>query len=260
MNALDAAMLGALLAAGRRLRDESDLRAVVLSGEGRAFCAGIDLTSLSSKEERERTLVNVAARDLQDVNVAQLAVMQWRQLPVPVIAAVHDVAFGAGFQLALGADMRFATPFARMSVMEVQWGLVPDMGGMYLLRELVRRDVAAELITSGRIFTGDEAQRLGLATRVCDDPIGEALTFAKQIAGRSPDAIRAGKRLLSLHDEALRNRILRGESSEQLALLRTANHAEAVRAGLAGETPDFGRAEPPPVDPVLDGAVRMPPK
>lgn len=247
MNALDAATFEALIAAGRHLHDAPDVRAVVLSSSGRAFCAGIDVISLSSKKERERTIANLAVRNLQDMNIAQWAVMQWRQLPVPVIAAVHDVAFGAGFQLALGADVRFATASARMSVMEVQWGLVPDMGGMYLLRELVRRDVAAELIASGRIFTGDEAQRLGLVTRVCDDPIGEALTFARQIAGRSPDAIRGGKRLLSLHDDALRNRILRGEGSEQMTLLRSASHEEAVRAERAGEVPRFGRAEPPPV-------------
>ena len=240
LNALDNAMFEALVAAGARLAKDEDVRAVVLSGEGRGFCAGIDLSNLSDGDGQDRTNVDIASRAFDGINIAQHAVMQWRRLPVPVIAAVQDVAFGGGFQLALGADMRFVAPRARMAMMEVKWGLVPDMAGMFLLRGLVRPDLAAELLASGRIFDGEEAAELGLATRVCVDPLAEALAFAAQIAGRSPDAIRAGKRLLSICDETLATRILNAEAAEQQALFGTANQVEAVRAGMARETPAFG--------------------
>lgn len=246
MNALDSAMFEALVDAGTRLADDPDVRAVVLSGDGRGFCAGIDLSNLADPEGRDRTRIDIASRAYAGINIAQHAVMQWRRLPVPVIAAVQDVAFGGGFQLALGADMRFVAPRARLALMEVKWGLIPDMAGMLLLRDLVRPDLLAELLASGRIFDGEEAARLGLATRVCADPLVEALAFARDMAERSPDAIRAGKRLLSVRDEALAIRILNAEAIEQQALFGTANQAEAVRAGMAKDTPRFGPAAPPP--------------
>lgn len=249
MNALDQPMFDALVEAGDRLSGDDDVRVVVLSGDGRGFCAGIDLANLADREGRDRTRIDISSRAYGGINVAQHAVMQWRRLPVPVIAAVQDVAFGGGFQLALGADMRFVAPTARMALMEVKWGLIPDMAGMALLRDLVRPDLAAELLASGRIFDGEEAARLGLATRVCPDPLAEALAFAREIAGRSPDAIRAGKRLLSIRDEALYMRILNAEATEQQALFGTANQAEAVRAGVAKESPVFG---PPAAAPVHD--------
>ena len=124
--------------------------------------------------------------------------MVWREIPVPVIAAVHGVAFGGGYQLQLSADMRFVTPDAKLSVLEIKWGLIPDMAGMALLRGLVRDDVARELTYSGRIFSGQEALEMGLATRVCADHRAEALAFARDVAGKNPEAIRAGKRLLNL--------------------------------------------------------------
>jgi len=247
MNALDGAMFEALVEAGTQLAGNDDVRAVVLSGEGRGFCAGIDLSNLADPQGRDRARIDIASRAYDGVNIAQHAVMQWRRLPVPVIAAIQDVAFGGGFQLALGADMRFVAPDARLALMEVKWGLIPDMAGMFLLRGLVRPDLAAELLASGRVFTGEEAARLGLATRVCADPVAEALSFAGEIAAKSPDAIRAGKRLLSFADEALCTRILNAEATEQQALFGTANQAEAVRAGLAKEQARFG---PPAAAPV----------
>lgn len=247
MNALDAGMFEALVDAGRAIAEAGDVRAVVLSGEGRGFCAGLDLSNLADNSGQNRARIDISSRDHDGINMAQHAVMQWRQLPVPVIAAVHDVAFGGGFQLALGADMRFVAPKARMALMEVKWGLIPDMGGMFLLRGLVRRDQAAELLASGRIFTGEEAERLGLATRLCDDPVAEALQFAREIAGRSPDAIRAGKRLLSYGDDTSWVRILNAEAIEQQALFGKANQVEAVRAGMAKDAPSFGPASAAPL-------------
>src|ERR1700737_3127669 len=135
MNALDAAMFDALVAASDRLAQEKGVRAVVLSGEGRSFCAGLDMGRFAAMKEQGGTgVAGGEARDLTTrthglANFPQQAVWGWRQLPVPVIAAIQGVAFGGGFQLALGADIRFLAPDARMSIMEIKWGLVPDMAG-----------------------------------------------------------------------------------------------------------------------------------
>jgi enoyl-CoA hydratase/carnithine racemase len=169
--------------------------------------------------------------------------MVWREVPVPVIAAIQDVALGGGFQLALGADLRFVAPDARMSLAEINWGLIPDMAGMVLMRRLARDDVIRELIYSGRRFGGAEAAQLGFATRVCGDPRAEALTFAAEIAGgRNPDAIRADKRLLELAVSGDQHAILRAESEEQHALIGTPNQVEAVQANLQKRTASFADA------------------
>ena len=153
-------------------------------------------------ERRQRDSRAAKSRDLTKrthglANFPQQAVWGWRQLPVPVIAAIQGVAFGGGFQLALGADMRFLAPDARMSIMEIKWGLVPDMAGTPILASLVRDDILRELTYTGRIFSAQEALYYGLATRICDDPRAAALEVAREIAGKSPDAIRAAKRMLN---------------------------------------------------------------
>ena len=247
MNALDDAMFGALVATGERLKTHKGVRAVVLSGKGRAFCAGLDTRNfgqMASGTHRVNletiTGSNTApARTPGGANRAQQAVTVWREIPVPVIAAVHGVAFGGGLQLCLGADMRFVTPDAKLSVMEIKWGLIPDMAGIVLMRGLVRDDMARELIFSGRIFNGQEALGLGLATRVCDDPRREALAFAKEVAAKSPDAIRAGKRLLALAAEDGQRAILLAETDEQAKLIGSPNQVEAVRANLEKRAPQF---------------------
>jgi enoyl-CoA hydratase/carnithine racemase len=241
MNALDDAMFSALVETGERLKAQKGVRAVVISGEGRAFCAGLDMGNfgqMASGESRgPRTLET--ARTPGGANRAQQAVMVWREIPVPVIAAVHGVAFGGGFQLALGADLRFVASDTRMSVMEIKWGLVPDMAGIVLLRGLLRDDVARELTFSGRIFNGQDAVSLGLATRVCEDPRAEALAFAREVAAKNPDAIRAGKRLLDLAAEADQHAILLAETTEQVKLIGSPNQVEAVKANLEKRAPQF---------------------
>lgn len=229
MNALDQRMFEALAEAGAQLRERGDVRAIVLSGEGRAFCAGLDLRNFTNMARGEARM-DLAVRSHGDANAAQHVVLQWRELPVPVIAAVHGVAFGGGFQLMLGADIRFVKPDTKLSIMEIKWGLVPDMAGMVLLRELIRPDVAAELIYSGRIFDGAEALAMGLATQLHDDPLAAALAAARAIAGQSPDAIRAAKRILGIHDTALPARILKAETDEQMTLISSPNQVEAVLA------------------------------
>lgn len=234
MNALDDAMFQALIDAGEQLRADKSVRAVVLSGEGRAFCAGLDMGNfqkMASGDGASDRLVNTKRSD-GGANRAQHAVMVWREIPAPVIAAVHGVAFGGGFQLMLGADMRFVAPDTRLSILEIKWGLVPDMSGIVLLRTLLRDDVARELTYSGRVFNGEEAVRLGVATRVCADPHAEALAFAQEIAQKSPDAIKGAKRLFNLAADADQHAILLAESVEQTALLGSPNQIEAVTAGL----------------------------
>jgi enoyl-CoA hydratase/carnithine racemase len=242
MNALDDAMFSALVATGERLKTEKGVRAVVISGVGRAFCAGLDMGNFGQMATGDRRAAGgnlETPRTAGGANRAQQAVMVWREIPVPVIAAVHGVAFGGGFQLALGADLRFVAPDTRLSVMEIKWGLVPDMAGIVLMRGLVRDDVARELTFSGRIFNGQEAVSLGLATRVCEDPLAEALAFAREVAARNPDAIRAGKRLLDLAAEGDQHAILLAETTEQVKLIGSPNQVEAVKANLEKRAPQF---------------------
>jgi enoyl-CoA hydratase/carnithine racemase len=244
MNALDAAMFEALVAATERLACEKGVRVVVLSGEGRAFCAGLDMERFAAmKENGGNGIAGGEKRDLSArthglANFPQQAVWGWRQLPVPVIAAIHGVAFGGGFQLALGADIRLLAPDARMSIMEIKWGLVPDMAGTPILASLVRDDILRELTYTGRIFSAQEALSYGLATRITDDPRMMAFELAREIAGKSPDAIRAAKRMLN-NLSVDPGPALLAESIEQQKLLGSPNQTEAVRANMEKRAPRF---------------------
>jgi enoyl-CoA hydratase/carnithine racemase len=235
MNALDDAMFSALIETGEALKTRKGLRAVVLSGEGRAFCAGLDMgnfAKMASGERRGGSGLLDTPRTPAGANRAQQTVMVWREIPVPVIAAVHGVAFGGGFQLTLGADMRFVAPDARLSILEIKWGLVPDMAGIVLLRGLLRDDVVRELTYTGRMFSGEEAAQLGIATRVCADPRAEAIAVAREIAGKSPDAVRGAKRLFNLAADGEPKEILLAESVEQAALIGSPNQIEAVMSNM----------------------------
>ena len=243
-NALDMAMFSALVAAGERLKTEPGLRAVVLSGNGPDFCAGLDFGAFQAMAGGERL---TAAVELPSATgparaTGQRAAYVWAELPVPVIAAVRGNALGGGLQISLGADIRIVTPDARLSVFEVAWGLIPDMTGTQLLPELVGRDVAKELTYTGRIVSGEEAVRIGLATRTDPDPLAAALAMAREIAGRSPHAIRAAKRLLDL---AGRTDLASGFAAEQeeiRALIGSPNQVEAVTARFEKRDPMFGEA------------------
>lgn len=235
MNALDQAMFEGILEAGDRLRDMKGLRCVVLSGEGKAFCAGLDMASfaaMKSHDDGKSVTRDLPRRTHGIANRPQQCAWQWRTLPVPVIAAVHGVAFGGGFQIMLGADMRYATPDARLSVMEIKWGLVPDLAGTQLMRHLAREDVVRELTYTGRIFSGEEGQKLGLVTRVVADPHAAALETAKEIASKSPDAIRAAKRILNDAVAVDAATGLMAESVEQQKLIGSPNQIEAVMSNL----------------------------
>lgn len=220
MNALDDAMFAALAEVIDAIAS-SDARVAVLSGEGPSFCAGLDrgmFTQMLAGEPIIGIPDDLAERTHGDCNLPQHIVMGWRRLSIPVIAALHGVALGGGLQLALGADVRITAPDARLGFLEIRWGLVPDMGAFALLPNLVRDDLIRELVFSGREVSGDEAVAIGLATRVAADPFKAAMTLAGEIAGHSPAAIRAAKRLAGSMGES-EETVLHLESVEQKRLV-----------------------------------------
>lgn len=237
-NALDRAMFESLVDAAAQLAADKSVRAVVLHGEGKSFCSGLDVASFMSGQGGVGVLME---RDGDRVaNLAQRVSYDWSLVPAPVIAAIHGNCFGGGLQIALGADIRIAAPSAKLSVMEVKWGLVPDMGITQTLPRLVPIDVAKELTFTGRIVSGSEAVALGLVTRSTDDPLAAALALAAEIAQRSPDAVRAAKRLYDrtwVSDDTAAALLL--ESELQDGLIGKPNQLAAVKAGMTGEPPVF---------------------
>lgn len=242
-NALSPDMFKAIIEAGQNLAEAKDVRAVVLSGNGRGFCAGLDMESMqglaNSGESQEGAASSLLARGEGPENHAQRPAWVWKTLPVPVIAAIHGVAYGGGIQIALGADIRIAAPDAKLSVMEIKWGLVPDMSLTQTLRDVVTLDVAKELTFTGRVLSGEDAKELGLVTRVAENPHEAAMALAREIAGKSPDAIRAGKKLFedSWHADARTG--LELEASLQTGLIGQPNQVEAVMANFEKRAPEF---------------------
>ena len=240
MNALDPAMMSAIAEAIGVLNTMPGLRVVVLSGEGRAFCAGLDLSSLGSGEGTQGSSgSDLSARSHGDANLPQHIAWGWRTLPVPVIAAAHGVAFGGGFQILSGADIKIAHRDTRCAIMEMKWGLVPDMAGFPLWRGLVRDDVLRELTYTNREFSGTEALAYGFVTHIADDPHAMAIDLARVIANKNPHAVRGAKRLCNLAHHATDAELLLAETVEQLKVIRTPNQIEAVMAGMAKRTPVF---------------------
>ncbi|SDW15083.1 Enoyl-CoA hydratase/carnithine racemase [Ruegeria halocynthiae] len=237
MNALDDAMIKAILAAGQEVA-AADIRAVVLSGEGKGFCAGLDMASFASMAHKDPTEW-LMTRSHEDANEMQELALIWRRVPVPVICAIQGVAYGGGLQIALGADIRIAHPEAKLAVMEMKWGIIPDMGGMVLLPELVRSDVLRLLTYTARPIAAPQAADWGLVTKLSDDPLTEALALAEDIAGKSPSAIRAAKRLIDVAVTRDRAQVLLAESSEQVDLIGKPDQMEVVMAQMQGRKPEF---------------------
>jgi enoyl-CoA hydratase/carnithine racemase len=249
-NALDGAMFSALAEAGERLKTEKGVRAVVLSGEGSSFCAGLDFSSFQSMAggggagggdgDGGNAGGNPGSmKEGRITHLGQQVSWVWQEVPVPVIAAVHGHALGGGIQIALGADIRIVHPDTQMSVREVHWGLVPDMTGTLMLSQLVRADVAKELVFTARVFDGREAYALGLATKLSETPYDDAMALAREIASRSPDAVRGAKELI--------NGLLHEKAAEQFAaerriigsLIGRPNQVETVMANFEKRAPVF---------------------
>lgn len=239
-NALSPEMFKAIVDAGERLAEAKEVRAVVLSGNGRGFCAGLDMASMQGLGDPGRdageALLN---RDDREENFAQRPAYVWKRLPVPTIAALHGVAYGGGCQIALGADIRFAAPDAKISVMEIKWGLIPDMSITQTLRDVVPMDVAKELTFTGRVLNGEQARQAGLVTHVADDPHAAAMELAREIAGKSPDAVRAGKKLFETTWHADARTGLELEAALQQTLIGSSNQVEAVKANFEKRAPEF---------------------
>ncbi len=236
-NALDVAMFEQITGAADRLASEAGVRAIVLHGEGPSFCSGLDVVSIMAAGNGLDGLVDRVRGEVP--NWFQRAAHAWLELPMPVIAALHGNCFGGGLQIALGADIRIAAPSTRLSVMEVKWGLVPDMSITRTLPRLVGIDVAKELTFTGRVFDGAEAAALGVVTRGADDPLAAARELAAEIAARSPDAVRAAKRLYDESWTGDAQRTLALEAELQLGLIGSPNQLAAVAAGFAKEPAEF---------------------
>lgn len=238
-NALDLAMFDALVETSDSLAAEQSLRCVVLSGEGESFCAGLDFSSFQGMAGDNNTKAPTESQEGRITHRGQQAVYGWTDMPVPVIAALKGHALGGGIQLALGADIRIIAPGTKMSVLEIRWGLVPDMTGTQALVELVGLDVAKELTFTGRMVEAEEAVEIGLATHLDDDPHGRAMAMAHEIAGKSPHAIRAGKRLLNQAAKLSTADGFAAEREEIAELIGSPNQVETVKAWFDKREPQF---------------------
>lgn len=236
-NALDWNMFCGLTAAAKAIRRDRSVRAVILQGEGPSFCSGLDVPSFGKEPGK---MLRIGLKYGRMTNLAQRAAWCWRELPVPVIAVVHGRCYGGGLQIALACDFRYAKPDAELSVMEVKWGLIPDMTGSVTLRELLPMDKAKELTMTGRTFTGAEAKLLNLVTDVTSEPLAAAEKLASQIAGRSPDAVAAGKALFHRTWVAGVWRAFCTETWLQWRMFFSRNQRVAMKAGMAKEAPKFG--------------------
>lgn len=239
LNGLDFQMFEALISAAKKIERDKDIRAVILQGEGKAFCAGLDFAGVGKTPVK--MALNFFRAPGKATNLYQEVCWAWRELPVPVVAVIHGHCYGGGMQIALACDFRFTTPDAQLSILEAKWGLVPDMSGSVTLRELLGMDVAKRLTMTGEIFDGTRAKELGLVTEVTENPLKAAEELLAQILTRSPDAVAATKALLHRTRHVSPRAAFRIESRFQRKLLMGANHKIAKAAGMAKELPKFAR-------------------
>ena len=237
MNALDSTQFNAIIEAGEKVGKDPSVRVVVLNGAGHAFCAGLDIMSL--KADSEVTDNPLIPRTHGIANTWQQAAWVWRDLPVPVIAAVHGVAFGGGLQIMLGADINYIKSDTKLSVMEMKWGLIPDMAGTQLMRHSVRDDIIRELTYTNRVFSGTEAVEYGFATHVSENPLEEAMKLATEIAGKSPSAIVKAKKVLNAAPYLSREDGLLMESVEQDGIINKKNQLESVFSSMQKRAGNF---------------------
>lgn len=236
-NALDLALFEGIREAGEGLVERGDVRAIVLHGEGPSFCSGLDYPSLmQSGTDMGEALFGGGDGE---ANNAQMTALIWRKVAAPVICAIHGNALGGGLQIAAGADIRIAEPGAKLSVMEVKWGLIPDMGITVSLAGQLAPDTAKELTMTGRIVSGEQAAQLGLVTRNADDPLTAARELAAELAGKSPDAVRAAKQLFDTSWGADRRNALALEATLQQRMFSGPNQMEAVAAAMEKREPNF---------------------
>jgi len=238
-NAIDVEMFEAFIDTGGELARDKTLRAVILTGEGEHFCAGIDLSVFQGAGINAASDGRMGPRDSSPANFFQSAAYVWREIPVPVIAAIRGAAYGGGLQIALGADIRYARADAQLSVMEIKWGIIPDMAISSTAHHVVPVDRLKELAYTGRVISGSEAFAQGLVTAVKDDPLAAATELAREIALRSPQAIRAIKKLFDESWHAGSSASLQLEATLQTQVMGTPNQIEAVTANMQKRKPKF---------------------
>ena len=242
-NALDDAMFQAIAQAGERVKHDTSVRAVVLSGDGASFCAGLDFggfQAMGSGNSGDGSATAAGSmKDGRITHLAQQICWVWQEVPVPVIAALQGHALGGGMQLALGADIRIAHPDTKMSMREVHWGLIPDMTGTLRLSRLVRDDVMKDLVFTGRIFPASEGATLGVVTRLSNDPVADALVAAAEIAGRSPSAVRGAKQLINRLSNAGAAEHFAAEREIIFGLIGKPHQVEAITANFENRAPKF---------------------
>lgn len=239
MNALDQAMIDAIIAAGLEVA-ASDARVCVISGAGKGFCAGIDIGGLGAMIGKDpHQLIVPRTHGDGTTNQWQEVAMVWTRVPVPVIAAIHGVCYGGGLQLALGADIRIASPDATLAVMELKWGIVPDMGGMVQLPRLVRSDVLRRLTYTATPIPAAQAEIWGLVTELAEDPLAAAIDMAAMLTSKSPSALRAAKALISFAETSSIDEVLCEESRVQAELLGKPHQMEVVAATFQKRDPVF---------------------
>jgi len=238
LNALDMPMFEGIVKACKTIRKNKKARAVILSGEGAAFCSGLDVKSMFKNPV---TAVKLLIKPgTKASNLAQDVSYLWRELPIPVIAVTHGKCWGGGFQIVLGADFRYTTPDCEFSIMESKWGLIPDMAGSIALRELTSIDIAKELAMTARIFDGEEAKRYNLVTHVCTDPMTSAIAFAEALKEKSPDAINSTKTLFNKSWLGTVRNALLLETKLQKKLIGRFNQRTAIKKGQSDSAgPDF---------------------
>lgn len=246
MNALDNEMFQAIPLVGEKIRSDSSIRVVVISGDGGNFCAGLDKSNFASmlepsqdSEDSANVVVGLSERTQGIANDPQYAAWMWRELPMPVIAAIDGFCLGGGLQIALGADFRYASANSKYSVMETRWGIVPDMSSTQIMRHMVRDDVIRELIYTAKIFDAEQALKWGFITDIVDDALAHAMAVAKQIANKNPDAIKAAKKIVDASYYLTAEQGLLMESVEQDKIMGTPNQIEAVMAELQKRKPNF---------------------
>jgi len=236
-NALDLATFEALAGAADRIAGQNDVRAVVLTAEGPNFCAGIDTSVFQANVD----FASMLARPVSPspANMFQRPAYAWRELPVPVICAINGVCYGGGLQVALGADFRYAAPDAKLSIMEIRWGLIPDMSITTTLRDVLPLDKIRELTYTGRVVDAREALELGMVTALHEDPVAAARDTAREIAAKSPDAVRAAKKLLNEAWQLPDADALALEAQLQSGVIGKPNQVEAVTANFEKRAPAF---------------------
>ncbi len=242
LNAMTQAMGEAFAAQVAVLSSDTALRALVLTGAGRAFSAGGDLDMIQARADEGAAGPGIARRSIRDTMRAFYKLfLSVRDLPCPTIAAINGAAVGAGFCVSLACDVRIASSQAKLGLNFTRLGLQPGMGATWTLPRLVGPAHAAEILYSSRVFTGEEAARIGLVNRALDpdDVVSAARELANEFASNAPAAVRATKRALARSSDATLEDQLSFEAQEQAITFETRDAHEGIAAARERRAPKF---------------------